>query len=180
MTIKKFNKILILGNGGSGKSTLARRLGKMLSIPILHLDKIYWINQWQKNDLNNFDQLAYGFLKQEKWIIEGTPMRGIEDRIKLADLIILIDKNRIECIFQVLKRRFLMRNIFDDGCPAIKMNLKTLIWIWCFKRKIYPTILEKLQKTKKELFLIKNNKEISLLIKRLATIDQTENSTSLI
>lgn len=167
--MEKFNRILILGNGGAGKSTLARQLSQILSSPILHLDKVYWIHQWQKNDPILFNKSVNHFMQQEKWIIEGTPMRGLEDRIKSADLIIFLDINRIQCIFQLIKRRFSKNNFVNDGCPAINLNLKTLSWVWHFNQKTYPVILEQLKARKKEVFFVKNNAEILFLLKSAAS-----------
>jgi len=36
------DRIMIIGCGGAGKSTLARKLGEKLSIPVVHLDKLWW------------------------------------------------------------------------------------------------------------------------------------------
>ena len=41
------NKISIIGGPGSGKSTLAEDLGKSLSIPIIHIDKLYENSNWK-------------------------------------------------------------------------------------------------------------------------------------
>ncbi len=51
----KFNykKILIIGCGGSGKSTLARQMGEKFALPVVHLDKIYWLPNWVKKILTN-------------------------------------------------------------------------------------------------------------------------------
>ncbi|MFW9844648.1 MAG: hypothetical protein ACFFEV_08730, partial [Candidatus Thorarchaeota archaeon] len=41
-----FKRILILGPSGSGKSTVCKRIGRILDIPIIHLDKHYWNPNW--------------------------------------------------------------------------------------------------------------------------------------
>ena len=35
-------RVLVLGCPGAGKSTLARSLGEALSLPVVHLDKLWW------------------------------------------------------------------------------------------------------------------------------------------
>ncbi len=35
-------RLLILGPGASGKSTLVARLGEIISLPVIELDKFFW------------------------------------------------------------------------------------------------------------------------------------------
>ena len=35
-------RVVILGRGGAGKSTLARRLGELVGLPVIELDKHFW------------------------------------------------------------------------------------------------------------------------------------------
>ena len=41
-------RILIIGCAGSGKSTLAKKLSKKLQLPIIHLDKYFWGENWDR------------------------------------------------------------------------------------------------------------------------------------
>lgn len=40
-------KILIIGGNGCGKTTLACQLAERLSLPLVHLDALYWGDNWQ-------------------------------------------------------------------------------------------------------------------------------------
>ena len=40
-------RIMIIGCGGAGKSTLARQLGEKLNLPVVHLDKLFWLPGWE-------------------------------------------------------------------------------------------------------------------------------------
>lgn len=165
--IDNFNRILIIGNGGSGKSTLAKKLRDILSYPLLHLDKIYWNNSWDKNDLAHFDEKIGAFMQQEQWIIEGTPMRGIELSLPKADTVIFLDIHRTICIYRVFKRGtsriFFSKN--DDGCPFNIFSFKGLNWIWNYKKNKNQKILELLAKTKNSTIIkVGNNSDIKQLI----------------
>jgi adenylate kinase family enzyme len=35
-------RAVILGRGAAGKSTLARRLGEIMGLPVIELDKVFW------------------------------------------------------------------------------------------------------------------------------------------
>jgi adenylate kinase family enzyme len=39
-------RILVIGSGGAAKSTVAAKLGQLLDIEVLHLDKFYWRPRW--------------------------------------------------------------------------------------------------------------------------------------
>ena len=39
-------RILIIGCSGSGKSRLARQLGQKLGLPVVHLDQLWWKENW--------------------------------------------------------------------------------------------------------------------------------------
>ena len=99
MCMIKHNRILILGNGASGKTTLAMQLKKQTKIQtLLHLDAIYWKKGWAHNE--NFLQDVSHIIQQDQWIIEGTPLPGIDARITRADTIILLDSNTYLCLFR--------------------------------------------------------------------------------
>ncbi|MBW8308868.1 MAG: hypothetical protein K0M45_04430 [Candidatus Paracaedibacteraceae bacterium] len=55
-------RIMVFGRPGSGKSTFAVEMVKKLSLPVYHVDKIFFKSHWQKRSRENFLTL-----KQE-WI----------------------------------------------------------------------------------------------------------------
>ena len=62
-------KILVIGTSGSGESTLARTLSRILDIPHIELDAIYWQKYWSVNP--NFRSMLAPKLSGSKWIICG-------------------------------------------------------------------------------------------------------------
>ena len=74
-------KILVIGSPGSGKSTFAVQLSKQLDLPVIHLDKLNWIDD--KNTLNpaGFDELLEKVLKKDSWIIDGNYSRTLSKRL---------------------------------------------------------------------------------------------------
>jgi uridine kinase len=39
-------RVAIVGCGGSGKSYVARQLGRLLDLPVVHMDTVYFDDQW--------------------------------------------------------------------------------------------------------------------------------------
>ncbi|WP_321025720.1 EutP/PduV family microcompartment system protein [Hungatella effluvii] len=40
-------RILIIGGNGCGKTTLSNKLANKLSLPLTHLDALYWNDNWK-------------------------------------------------------------------------------------------------------------------------------------
>lgn len=47
-------RISIRGHTGSGKTTLGHALGQRLGLPVIELDALYWLPNWQANPLEQF------------------------------------------------------------------------------------------------------------------------------
>ncbi|HEY5043610.1 MAG TPA: AAA family ATPase [Verrucomicrobiae bacterium] len=67
------SRIVIIGNSGSGKSYLAKSLSAIYSVPVVHLDQIFWMpggfNEKRPNDeiKSEIEQRQ----KDDSWIAEG-------------------------------------------------------------------------------------------------------------
>lgn len=81
-----FKKILIVGCGGAGKSTLAVEMGNKFKLPVVHLDKLYWLPNWEIRPSEEFDSLLEDQLKKDEWIVDGNYDRTFELRLRYADL----------------------------------------------------------------------------------------------
>ena len=101
MTMKK---IIIIGSGGAGKSTFARRLGEILNIEVLHLDKLYWQPNWTEPSKIEWQKTVEEMLIQDAWIMDGNFGGTMEMRIEASDTVILLDLPRTVCLYRVLKR----------------------------------------------------------------------------
>ncbi|WP_339411044.1 AAA family ATPase [Pseudomonas sp. EA_35y_Pfl2_R5] len=103
-------RIVILGNAGSGKSTLARSLGKSLSLPVVHLDTLFWEPGWVEPDATQFRERVRDAVATDTWICEGNYARRTFDlRLPNADLIIWLDTPRLTCLRRVIVRSALNR-----------------------------------------------------------------------
>ena len=88
MDFSKYKRILLIGCPGSGKSTLANRIGKLTSLPVIHLDTIYWLPNWERRSIEEFDELLLNELNKETWVIDGNYNRTLDLRVSYCDLII--------------------------------------------------------------------------------------------
>ncbi|MDE7336691.1 MAG: topology modulation protein, partial [Clostridia bacterium] len=141
-------RILIVGCGGAGKSTLARQLGSKLDLPVVHLDKLWWLPEWQNRSKEEFDVLLKKELEKPFWIIDGNYRRTFEQRLKYADYCIFLDYPTSLCIESVYNRvqeyRGKTRPDMTDGCQE-RIDSEFEEWIMNFENSVRPEMLEILQ-----------------------------------
>lgn len=165
-------KIILIGSSGAGKSTLALRLAEKLGIEVFHLDKLLWKPNWEMTDREYQIEVQNNLIMKPSWIIDGNYGATLGMRIKAADTILFLDRNRYVCIYQILKRvkKFngLTRPDMQPNCPE-KFDLSFLKWVWNFPNKQKVEILEEIQnlpKTKK-VIVLKTKKQIQLFLDEL-------------
>ena len=154
-----------MGCPGSGKSTLGKKLAKEYNLPLIHLDSIYWRNNWRNISDEEFDKRLEEEMGKDSWIIDGNYNRTIKRRIVKSDTIIYLDYSRLTCIIGVIKRiikyRKVVRSDMGEGCFE-KFDLEFIKFIWKFNkenRKKYYNILSNLES--KRVFIIKKRKELN-------------------
>ncbi|WP_430603631.1 hypothetical protein IGJ02_001199 [Enterococcus sp. DIV0724b] len=165
-------KIILIGSSGAGKSTLSLKLGEKLDIEVFHLDKLLWKPNWEMTDREYQNEIQNNLIMKPSWIIDGNYGGTLDIRMKAADTIIFLDRNRFVCIYQILKRvkkyNGITRPDMQNNCPE-KFDLSFLKWVWNFPNKQRIDILRILQtvpKTKK-VIVLKNKKQIQLFLDEL-------------
>lgn len=116
-------KIAIIGHAGAGKSTLAKQLGKHYAIPVLHLDKLQFLPNWENRPKDLMRQELAAFLdSHDSWVIDGTYTKHLfERRLAEADRIIYLNISPYLSLYRVIKRychyRGKTRDDMAEGCP---------------------------------------------------------------
>ena len=164
-------RIIIIGCGGAGKSTLARQLGDQLNLPVVHLDKLFWLPGWVEMDKDAFDALLLEEMAKEKWIMDGNFNRTMSQRLERCDTVIYLDFSRFACLMGVLKRVITTygkeRPDMGEGCPE-RIDLEFLKWVWNFnknKRERYYKMLNEAEG--KQTIVLKNRRMVKRFLKSL-------------
>src|SRR3954466_4414965 len=97
-------KVLVIGPGGAGKSTFAKRLGELLKIEVLHLDKFYWRPGWVETPKSEWLKTIEELVEGESWIMDGNYSGTLDVRFTACDTVIFLDMSRALCLWRVLKR----------------------------------------------------------------------------
>lgn len=84
-------RVLVIGVSGSGKTYFAKRLAEILSIPVVHLDSIFWNENWVEEDEDVVTQKIQAEINKDMWIIEGYIEPLSAERLAAADQVIYLD-----------------------------------------------------------------------------------------
>ena len=102
--LNNVSKISIIGGSGTGKTTLSESLSKDVNIPVYHIDGIHHLENWKIRDKEETDRIIHNIIKKDKWIIDGTYTKTLEDRVKVSDLIIYLDYSTLAQVKGALGR----------------------------------------------------------------------------
>ena len=168
------NRIIVIGCPGSGKSTLSKIMAKKLSLPLVHLDQLFWDSGWKEKSREDFDALLLAELKKERWIIDGNYSRTLCARLEKADTVVFLDYPRVVCVYRVLKRVITRygesRSDMGENCPE-RFDLSFLKYIWHFCKTDRPKLVSILEKAEgKNIIVIRNEAERSAF---LASLEET-------
>lgn len=127
-------KIAVIGYSGSGKSTLAKRLGELYGVPVLHLDSVEFLPNWEKRELSEKQRIVGDFMRDNKdWVIDGNYSKLFRaERLEQADMIVMLLFDRFNCLWRVIKRyrsfKGRTRPDIGDGCNE-KLDAEFVWWI---------------------------------------------------
>lgn len=161
---------MVIGCCGAGKSTLAKRLQQKTGLPLIHLDREYWKPNWEATKKDIWEKKVYHLAQEEKWIIDGNYISSMEIRIKRADLIIFMDINKYQCLYQAIKRTLNLkkqhRSDMADECKE-RIDLDFYKFIWHFDKTTRPRIIKLIDENKHiDTIRISSQKEIEKLLEK--------------
>ncbi len=131
-------KILVIGCCGAGKTTFSKALAAKLGLPLVHLDALFWRDNWQSASKEEFDSLLHAELVKPRWIIDGNYNRTLLWRMRHADTVIFLDYPRLSSLCGVIGRYFKNRGRARadvGGDCREKLDLPFLKFVWNFNKK---------------------------------------------
>lgn len=167
-------RIAIIGCCGAGKSTLAKRLGTILSLPVIHLDSYYWQPGWSETSIAEWVVKQKLLIEKERWIIDGNYHQTMDIRLEAADTIILLDFSRVLCLWRVVGRylqfRGTVRLDMAEGCVE-RLNWDFLLYVWNFARSQKRSILSKIElyRPNRQVMIFDRPQQVNSFLSQLKT-----------
>ncbi len=150
MKIETPKRFAIIGIPGSGKSTFSIKLGKVLGIPVHHLDRHMFEAGGKKKDKQEILAVEQALVNEDAWIVEGCSISTLGTRFAKADIVLCFYLPRLLCIWRICKRLFVYdKALADTGCTRM-VDWRLVKYIWKFDqekravidavRKAYPQV----------------------------------------
>ena len=161
----------------SGKSTFAKNIGEILDIPVLHLDKVNFLPNWEERKVEESEKIVLDFIEKnnDKFVIDGNFSKFAYDlRMKISDKIIFFDFDRFTCLFQAFQRynkyKGKVRESMTEGCCE-KLDWEFIKWVLFDGRteeriNKYNRVVEKY---KEKVIIVQNRKEADDLLEKIKT-----------
>lgn len=143
----EMRRICIVGCSGAGKSTLSAELGKLTGLEVIYLDQHFWQPNWVETKPEIWAKKHRALCEGESWIIDGSYMRTLEERLEFADSVIFLDFPTFTCLKRVVWRTFSnhgkrRRNMAED-CYE-RFTFEFLWFVFRFRKTHRGRILERL------------------------------------
>ncbi len=147
-------RFALIGLPGSGKSTFAAKLGKLLHIPVHHLDRHMFEPGGKKRDKQEFIAAQKAMVDEDSWVIEGCSFSTFEMRFARAETVIYFLLPRFVCYWRLFKRLF----DYDKSFGGLRVfNWELLKYVWNFDREKRERIEELRRKYSELEFLVFGN-----------------------
>lgn len=177
--VKKYKKIVILGSAGSGKTTLANYIAKKTGIEVVHLDKVFWLPNWEVRPKEDWTSIMEELVQKESWIMDGNYINTLKTRLENADLVIMLDIKTSICVLSVIYRTFIghfkRRKDLSDGCKdAFDEKFKDFIeWTKMFKTAYFPKLIDLCMKHENiDLKLFRTRKSAKKFVERMVLTNE--------
>lgn len=105
-SLRRVERVVVLGRGGAGKSTFALHLSEVTGLPVIELDRHFW-----GEDLSALPAEAWTVVQErlaagDRWIMDGDlgPYDAPAARLRRADTVVVLDLSLARCAWRAVRR----------------------------------------------------------------------------
>jgi len=163
-------KVIVIGCPGSGKSTFSRALHDATSIPLIHLDMLYWNSDKTTVEKSVFRNRLFEILKKDEWIIDGNYASTMEQRLKACDTVFFLDFPLEVCLDGIKMRNGKPRS--DMPWIETEIDNEFLKFITDFNTYARPPIIELLNSYRnKDIYIFKSRTQADKFLENLFRLE---------
>jgi adenylate kinase family enzyme len=138
-------RVAIVGCGGSGKSYVARELGRLLDLPVTHLDAVHFDERWNPLPVERFEAAQRELVAAPRWVIDGNYHSTIQVRLAAADTVVFMDLPTLACLWGVLSRQVRHgRGQNHSNGVYNRITREVLRYVLGYRRTMRRRVLEKI------------------------------------
>ncbi|MCG7308187.1 hypothetical protein [Brachybacterium sp. ACRRE] len=134
-------RIAVVGSGGSGKTYVSRALGKMLDVPVTHLDAVYYDEDWHPLPAEQFAARQRDMVSGDRWVIDGNHCATLPIRLAACDTVVMMDVSTASALLGVLWRQ--LRHGAGHHANGVhnRLNLGVLWYVATYRRRMRPRMI---------------------------------------
>src|SRR5687767_1968345 len=102
--IRSFERINVVGTSGSGKTMLARELARLLNLPYVEMDALFWKPGWRESSNEEFFPKVQEAISGDRWVLDGNYTRTLPIKWKRVQLVVWLDPSFIQTVLRVTAR----------------------------------------------------------------------------
>ena len=102
--IRSFERINVVGTSGSGKTMLARELARLLNLPYVEMDALFWKPGWRESSNEEFFPKVQEAISGDRWVLDGNYTRTLPIKWKRVQAVVWLDSSFLRTIARVASR----------------------------------------------------------------------------
>jgi adenylate kinase family enzyme len=133
-------RINVIGTSGSGKTTFGRQLAKVLKIPFIEMDALFWGPNWSFPEDEQLFQTLENELASESWVLDGNYTRTLDIKWVRVQAVVWLNYKLPRTVYQAVTRAVSRLFSKEELWPGTgnRENLKMLfskdsIVLWTLK-----------------------------------------------
>lgn len=148
-------RIAVVGSGGSGKTYVSRALGKMLDVPVTHLDAVYYDQDWHPLPGEEFAARQRDMVRGDRWVIDGNHYATLPIRLAACDTVVMMDVSTTSALLGVLGRQ--VRHGAGHHANGVhnRLNAGVLRYVATYRRRMRPRMLAEIDRAAEDAVVVR-------------------------
>lgn len=99
-------RVNVIGTSGTGKTSFCRPLAEVLALPLIEMDRLYWLPDWRDPEEDDFFSRVREAVSGESWVLDGNYNRTRRIKWAAVDCVVWLDYPFFQTFRQAVSRAF--------------------------------------------------------------------------